>query len=212
MEHKNIRLLKVPVNFVNVKYEDRNLFVAFLYLQRFSPYGRVHISNVPKRHFHHWITKLQGAGLIRREGEYYILKRNKEVWRLLNIKKVKSYGKLCYRFRKLPNEFSQLPWSDFKKAVIDNIQSYLAERKKYQIRERLKIAGTPIGDKSCSLFGSKASRLLFGYRSDTSGSKYRRKWFDVVDEPLKRREHFTVDGLPYYKYDCKKIYLTANYK
>lgn len=204
-----VRHLKIPVNFEEIPYDKRNLFVAFLHLQSFSPYGRIHISKVPRRKFHHWLNKLTGAGLISRDKDYYILKSNEYVWGILGIKRINYKGNE-YRWRKLPNSFKSLKWSEFKRKAIEDIQSYQTERKKAQLRRRHKLAGNPINNKT-SLFGAKAAARVFGYKSVASGSKYRDKWFDVVKEPSIRRMYFTSDGYPYYKFDCKKIYLKTIY-
>lgn len=210
-----IRHLKIPVNFneisakeraanksLTVSWEKRNLYVAFLWMQRFSLYGRIKISDVPKRHFHHWINKLIGAGWMRKENGYYVLISNERVWNLLKIKKVNFKNKHVYYFRKLPKYYKT--WSEFKKKIIDDIMSWQTDSKKRQLLERHKNSESTI---KTSLLSAQSVASLYGFRSSVTGSKYRNKYFDVVVEPLRIREHLEDGWLPYWKYDCKSVIL-----
>lgn len=203
----NTRHLKIPVNFDRVPYEHRNLYVAFLWVQQYSPFGRVKISNIPKRQFHHWINKLIGAGWMRKEGNYYVLIGNERVWELLKIKKVNFKKRHTYYFRKLPKNIET--WPEFKRKIVDDIQGWQTECKKRQLLRRHKYSDA--NATKTSLLSSMSVAKLFGYRSNVTGSKYRDKYFDVVQEPVRIREYFTIDGLPYWKADCKRIVLTKVY-
>lgn len=201
------QFLKVPKNWENVGWEARNIYVAYLWLKRYSRFGRVHKSSVPMRHFGHWVNKLISSGFVKREGDFYLLISYERVWEILGIKKVNCRGKLCYRWRKLPEYYTT--WYEFKKNIITDIQGYQTERKKAQFRKRFSLGDSPDkkGVNYCPLFSSKAVAKLFGYKSAVTGSKYRDKYFDVVKEPLFLRKKYTSDGLPYFQYDCKRIML-----
>jgi hypothetical protein len=172
-------------------------------MKRYSRFGRVHVSHIPKRHFWHWISKLISVGFMKREGDFYVLVGYHKVWELLGIKGQDSRGR--YRFRKLPEYHNT--WGEFKKNLIEDIQGYQTERKKAQFRRRYQLAGAPKGVDHTPLFSAAASAKLFGYSSRISGNRLRSKYFDIVPEPLKLRLHKTDDGLPYVKFDCKRIYI-----
>ena len=145
---------------------------------------------------------------MKQEGDFYVLKSYEKVWEQLGISKVNYRGRKVYRWRKLPKYST---WSEFKKKLIEDIQGYQTERKKAQFRRRYSLAGSPKGVDFTPLFSAQSAATLFGYKSRTSGSKYRERFFDVVKEPLRLRLHKTVDQLPYFKFDCKKIEIRTIY-
>lgn len=208
MDNSSKQFLKIPKNWADVSWEHRNLYVAYLWLKRYSRFGRVNKSLVPKRQFWHWITKLRSAGLIRVEGDFYVLIGYERVWELLKINKVNHKGTTCYRWRKLPEYYDE-SWGHFKKSIINDIQTFQVERKKAQFRRRYRLAGSPPqkGGVFTPLFSAKATAKLLGYKSSVSGNKYREKYFDIVPEPRRLRLGYTVDNLPYFKFDCKRIML-----
>lgn len=204
------QFLKIPTNWENVTWEKRNIYVAYLWLKNYSRFGRVHKSLVPKRKFGHWLTKLTSTGLVRVEGEFYTVISYERVWELLGIKKVAYRGENRYLWRKLP-EYYDSSWGEFKKGIIEDIQTFQTERKKAQFRKRYRLAGSPPqeGGVFTPLFSAKSTAKLFGYKSSVTGAKYRERFFDLVPEPLKLRMHLTEDLLPYWKYDCRKIDLSV---
>lgn len=204
-QNHNKQFLKIPKNWENISWEKRNIYIAYLWVKNYSRFGRVHISKIPKKHFGHYITKLISAGLMKREGEFYVLLSYESVWGLLGIKKVNVFGKQVYRWRKLADNIPS--WREFKVKTIFDIQAFQTERKKAQIKKKVYIGNSPEGVNITPLFSSKASCKLFGYKSRTSGSKYREKFFDVVSEPLRLRLKYTSDKLPYFQFDCKRIEL-----
>jgi hypothetical protein len=198
--------LKIPKNWQNVRWEHRNIYIAYLWVKKQSEFGRIHISKIPQKNFHHWLRKLVSVGFIVRKGDYYVILSYQKVWKLLGIDKVRVSGRRCFRFRKLPQYYDT--WGEFKKKLIDDIQGYLAERKKAQFRHRLVLPGgvrRTYNEKP--MFSGAAAAKLFGYNSRISGSKYRNKFFDIVEEPLRLRKRYTSDHLPYFQYECKKIHL-----
>jgi len=196
------QFLKIPKNWQGVRWENRNIYIAYLWVKRYSRFGRVHISALPKKHFGHWIIKLLSVGFMRREGDYYVLIGYEKVWCILGIGKVKFKGGKRYRFHRV---LDCSTWSFFKKKLIDDIQGFQTERKKAQFRRRLNYAGVSTDVKYRPLFSSESAAKLFGYKSRTSGSKYRDKLFDVVQEPTVLRLHYTSDRYPYFKFDCKRV-------
>lgn len=211
MGHKNSskQFLKVPTDFshlnrrgelVGISFDKRNLYLAYLFVKSHSRFGRVHKSKLPKRHFWHWIDKLTSSGLMSVNGEYYSVKSYEAVWGLLGIQKFKCNRKLRYTFYKVKSYPS---WSEFKKKTNFEIQASQTERKLSQMRHR---TANYEGNKTSSL-SAQAVANLFGYKSAFTGSKYRDKFFDVVEEPLRMRLKYTSDLLPYFKFDCKKVYL-----
>lgn len=210
--HKNQdkQFLKIPKNWENISWEHRNIYVAYLWVKRYSRFGRVHRRHLPKKHFWHWISKLVSVGFMRLEGDYYVLKGYNEVWGLLGISKVKTGAGKRFRFYKGLD--LQTNWSSFKKKVVSDILGFQAERKKAQVKVKLKYRGmsTDVSTQSI-LFGSSSAAKLFGYKSRTSGSRYREKMFDLVKEPLKLRLKHTSDGLPYFQFDCKRVLLKNMY-
>jgi len=212
MQHKNesTQFIKIPKNWENISWEKRNLYIAYLFVKRYSRFGRVHRSLIPKRHFHHWITKLTSAGLMRLEGSYYVLIGYAAIWEILKIKKVRANKKSIKTFRFHKIVVTPDSWGLFKKKLQDDIQGFQAERKLAQFRRRLKI-GDMSTDKTRPLFSAQAAAKLFGYKTRVTGGKYREKYFDVVKEPLIRRLKFTSDHYPYFQFDCKRIELKKIY-
>lgn len=211
LQHKNQekQFLKIPKNWQGITWEKRNVYVAYLWVKRYSRFGRIHISHLPKKHFHHHITKLISAGFMRRDGEHYVLLGYEQVWKLLGIKKVNCNKTKKHSFFKL---LDYSTWSVFKQKTIESIQGYQTERKKAQLKRRLKSqVGMSKDVIYRPLFSGAAAAKLFGYKSWITGGKYRQKFFDVVEEPLRLRLHKTSDELPYWKYDCKRIELRTIY-
>lgn len=206
--NSNKQFLKIPKNWENITWENRNIYIAYLWTKRYSRFGRVHVSHLPKRHFGHYISKLISVGFMRREGDFYVLIGYDKVWSLLGINKVKFGKGKRFRFYKVLDHST---WSMFKKELIEDIQGFQTERKKAQFRRRLNKAGMSPDVDHRPLFSAKASASLFGYKSRTSGSKYRNKLFDVVNEPLKLRLRYTSDRLPYFQFECKRIELKTIY-
>jgi len=143
-----------------------------------------------------------------REEDYYVLKSYEIVWKLLGIQKVNVKAGKRYRFHKI-SDYST--WSIFKKKTIEDIQGYQTERKKAQFKRRLNYAGMSPDVSHSPLFSSQAAAKLYGYKSRTSGSRYRERFFDVVKEPLKLRLKYTSDLLPYFQFDCKRVSLKNIY-
>lgn len=207
--HKNQdkQFLKIPVNWVDISYEHRNIYIAYLWVKRYSRFGRVHKRHLPKSHFWHWISKLISVGFMSKEGDYYVLKGYEKVWGLLGIQKVNFRKSKKYRFYKVLEASS---WALFKKKMIKEILGNQTSRKIKQLR-RYNNGGMST-DVSFSPLSSETVAKLFGYRSRTSGNKYRAEMFEVVKEPLVRRLLLTSDELPYFKFDCKKVKLKYVYK
>jgi len=145
---------------------------------------------------------------MRREGDYYVLIGYEKVWKLLGINKLKFREGKRHRFYKIIDHST---WSLFKQSVIEDILGFQVERKKAQIRRRLNYAGVSKDVKHSTLFSAESTAKLLGYRSRTSGSKYRDKLFDVIKEPLRLRLKYTSDKLPYFQYECKKIRINVIY-
>ena len=143
-----------------------------------------------------------------REGDYYVLKSYEVVWKLLGIQKVNIAGGKRYRFHKISDHST---WSIFKRKTIEDIQGYQTERKKAHFKRRLNYAGMSPDVNHSPLFSAKAAAKLFGYKSRTSGSRYRERYFDVIKEPLKLRLKYTSDLLPYFQFDCKRVSLKNIY-
>ena len=219
--------LKVPKNFeklnnsfqveegapkyIGIGYEHRNAYAFYLWVKGISRFGNIPKSALPKRKYHHWINKVIAAGFMKDSGSYYKLVGYQKVWKMLKIEKVKIKAKgRRYHFRKLNIEANS--WPEFKREVLNNIFGYHVDRKKFQIRKRLKQAGVRKPHLHSSPFSALSVARLLGYRSPQSGSKYRDKYFDVVLEPLKRT--LRVGGHhkePTPMYECKKIYLKNIY-
>lgn len=208
MKHKNSdkQFLKVPLDFSHVKkgkkvgisFENRGIYLAYLFAKSHSRFGRVHKKHLPKRHFGYWLTKLVSVGFITVEGDYYLITSYEAVWSLLGIIKFKSGKTVKYKFYKVKNYTT---WTEFKKKNTFEIQATQTERKLRQMRHR-----TAKGNVISSLSAQAVANLL-GYKSAYTGSKYRNKFFDVIEEPLVLRMGKTSDLLPYFYYQCKKVHL-----
>lgn len=165
-------------------------------------YGKAYkkdFKNRNKRNY--WAKKLLKVGWIEDNGTHYQLKSYQHVWKYMGVEKVNKRGKKsCKGYR-----YSFLTINkgcDFVSEVFKEIQCYLVDRKKRQILRS--IAGEDrrkAPRNSTALLGSYGVAVMLGYKSKSSGHKYRDKYFDVVREPmrlLKRYNWITDDIRPMY--------------
>ncbi len=150
--------MKAPVNWqpymdngrMRLSWESQSLYIAYLYIKRYSRFGRVHISNVPKRSFGYSLTKLVSVGFITPLWVIMLLRDIMEVFRLLGVQKCRIQGVVRYRWRKLDIKADN--WSEFKKEVKFDIQGFQTERKGLQFNKRLSSVAGGNTSKICPLF------------------------------------------------------------
>lgn len=223
---KEPKNLKVPYNF-KVSVETQKLYAAYLWFKQMAPYGSLPKKSLQKhRHkAYYWGKKLVQQGWVEDRGTSYHIKTYQFVWHQLGVetvnrrKRTKKGIKIFngYGFKRIsPMNFE----GNFLKKTFEEIQCLAVETYKAQVtgrltttlrksREYVQSFETPL----LSVYG--AMRIL-GYKSASSGHKYREKYFDLVKPPLvlKRRWCERTEDVrvmyPCYKIKLSKVYHDVN--
>lgn len=158
----------------------------------------------------YWAGRLVSRGWAEKMPDgAYRLRSYQHVWRSLGVQRSWTAGIKKYKFAYHKISIGALHLCTDRKVyarqIKDLILRQVAANKKAQVKCRLKEStapGQPVKTEtsiSCRTVGTK----LFGLRSSASGSKYRKLYFDVIDEPTELRK------LPgnLYRYPCKRIAL-----
>lgn len=85
-----------------------------------------------------------------------------------------------YSYFKIPLDDLADDPATYSKEIQDTINKYLSKRKRAQMRWRLKKSSSKV-DLTQATFSAKRAALLFGYRSPSTGSKLRKKYFSIVE-------------------------------
>lgn len=181
---------------LSVTVEQAKLLAQFIDFKLYNPqgrltakdYGRVKKLRVSNRY---WLEKLVNAGWAYRDGKAYCLRSYDYVWDSLGIKKTKGHKHRGYhtKFYKLdPDEF------DFEKKVyikqiIDQLLVRTASNKVRRMLHAKKRTHyiCQSSDERLEFFGVRKAADLFGFKSPSTGLKYRKKYFCVVPSERKLR-------------------------
>lgn len=198
------------MNLEGVSARDINCYAAYEWFKQMDRFGvitKAHLSGKYRNRNNYWLKKLLSIGWMYREKDHYRMKGQHEVWRILGVKPCKkANGKYGFKYIKLVVDSDDT----FLKDVKDGIFKHLVKRRKNQIAYRLASGrhskrneilkkGTRV-----ELSGTCAAKL-FGYKSFTSGLKYRNKYFKVTRG--KKIKFLDEQGYLRYGYECGRVSL-----
>lgn len=199
---------KIPVN-LNIPVKTLQAYAAYLWFKKVNRFGHFTKSDLDKKYRNrnnYWLKKLVSMGLITVSGDRYFIKGYQEVWRIMGVKKLrKNSGIYAYKYTSfiLDND------DTFLKDVKDGVFRHLVERKKNQIAYRLasgRLSRREIRRRGTSvkLSGTRTAEM-FGYKSFSSGLKYRRKYFKVYTG--EKYQFLDEQGYQCTRYECSRVSL-----
>lgn len=189
--------IKIPVNIGDSLKEnsrskgwkDFKLYCRFMDLKVQNPNcGTFRIEHT-HRAYQRVIKDLIKRGWAWREGRTVKLKAYQFVWRSMGVKRVRVNNILKFKYWKISVSLFADERRDYLRQIENVIREKIASRKLAQIRYALKAKGERI-DKAT--FSSISASSLFGYRSPSTGTKLRKKFFSVVEPETKSKPFFNV--------------------
>ncbi|MFZ2904600.1 MAG: hypothetical protein WAZ98_00225 [Cyclobacteriaceae bacterium] len=201
--------IKVPVNIGDSRekystsrgWKDFKLYCKYLDLKVQNPNcGTFRIEHT-HRAYQRTIKALIKRGWAWRDGRVIKLKAYQFVWRSMGINRVKVENILKFKYWKISVSIFSEKRKDYLRQIENVIREKIASRKLAQIRYALKAKGEK---KDQVTFSAMSASSLFGYRSRSTGSKVRKKFFSVVEtesKPYFNSKHGRFEE------PTKKIYL-----
>lgn len=183
IEKSAIAFLKCPINFENVSFQDRRLYINYLDCKSQSVEGIFKVYNTPnKRNYYRMAKKLIDRGWASpcRGGENgnISLRAYQFVWRDLGIPQMHVQTRSAFVYFKIEREKLSTDRETYVKEIDTIIKRYSAKRRAAQIRWNLNKQGL---NSSQANFSAMSAALLFGYRSVSSGSKLRKENFSMIE-------------------------------
>lgn len=175
---QKLSFLKIPVTIAETSWKDLRLYVRYLDLKCQNPDVGTFTIHHSRRAYQRDIKAMIKKGWIVRDGRKIILKAYQAVWRQMEINRVRVKGLWRYKYWKIPVDVTSLERCNYLKEIENIIRKKVTKRKLSQLRFALKDEG----DKNQATFSSKSAASLFGYRSTSSGSKLRQKYFSIVEQ------------------------------
>lgn len=200
--------VKIPKQLFTISPGDARLYAAFLDFKVFNSEGFICPPFKVKEnryYYRYWFKKLILRGWANVHGHCFSLSTYQEVWRLLGVDQSWNnvIKKLRFTYHKVDIERLPENRKEYFKQLTELILTKVAGNRVRQIKWRLKNKHTPDQVKQTETFIScRKVAKLFGLKSPSSGSKYRKMFFDVVNEPTVLRK--TPEG---YRFKCKRISL-----
>jgi hypothetical protein len=159
----------------NKAWKDFKLYVKYLDMKAQNPNVGTFKVFHSHRYYQRTVNQLIAKGWALREGRTIHLKAYQFVWREMGINRLEHNGKQRFKYWKLPID----SFSDERKTYLKEIEHELRERitkrKLAQIRRALKDKG-----ETRATFSAKSASATFGYKSASTGSKLRQKYFQVI--------------------------------
>lgn len=185
-DHKNADFIKCPVNIGDwLKRESDKkawkvfkIYVKYLDLKVQNPNcGTFQISSAHPsvRSYQRVINELIKKGWVSREGKTVYLRAYQFVWRDMGITQVRDKGILRFKYWKMPVSMFSDNRKNYIKEIEHEIRKKISKRKQAQMRYALKDMGN-----TQATFSSRSAGSLFGYKSPSSGTKLRSKYFEVI--------------------------------
>ncbi|MGE0588926.1 MAG: hypothetical protein AB7O48_10170 [Cyclobacteriaceae bacterium] len=198
--------LKVPVNAQFKSYKDLRLYCSYLDFKAQNPEGiykvfirknKDYVSrNFKKMQRRGWASKNRDGTISLRAYQY--------VWRTLGIHQIKVNGRFKFKYYKIWIDSLSMDRKSYLKELERIIQKKIAERKAAQMRfRRLENKG----QLSEVTFGSIRAANLFGYKSASSGSKLREKYFSLIPQTEQEKKQYWNPSKGMYQNHCRKIAL-----
>lgn len=202
--------VKIPKQLFKITPSDARLYAAFLDFKAFNIEGFVCPPFKQKKnrfYYHYWMKKLIKRQWATKCGSCIGLASYQEVWRKLGVdqswnKQVKKYR---FTYHKVNTQDLPVNRRDYFKKLTEMVLTKVAGNKVRQIKWRLKNKQTPATvNKTETFMSCRKVASLFGLsqKSVASASKYRKRFFEVINEPTIRRKDRNT-----HLYQCKKILL-----
>jgi hypothetical protein len=216
----NEQFIKIPKNIFSIHPRDAKLYAAYIDFKAFNPEGNILKSQQNKRkrdrhYYRYWANRLVEKGWATKTDNGIALKAYQHVWRSLDVERYWNQAIGRYKFAYVKISVEDLPLE--RKAYFRKIQDILLERvasnKVRQIKWRLNNRQAVVKSTNTTetFLSCKKVAQLFNLTSETSGSKYRKAFFELIDEQpkiIKKMRH-NSDGTisQYYGYTCRRIAL-----
>lgn len=202
--------VKIPKQVFKITPADARLYAAFIDFKVFNPEGFIcppFKRKVDRFYYHYWMKKLIARRWAAKVDKCIRLSSYQEVWRLLDVDQswIDEIKKYRFTYHKINIEDLPVDRKDYFKKLTDIVLTKVAGNKVRQIKWRLNNKQTPGTVNETETFMScRKVASLFGLspKSVASGSKYRKRFFQVINEPSVRIQ--TPLGS---RYPCKKIAL-----
>lgn len=197
--------VKHPINLQGIGYRDLKILAAYLKLKGNAKSGKISKSDL--RTVWYWKKDLIRLKLIKldRNGKVYQIRCNAAVWRIFNIRKTKPKNNKSWAHEKV---FCKLIELD----TLKQIQEALFQHKANTLGKQVKYARLGRAKKQtieAPLSSSTVSKF-FGYRQACTGSRKRKKYFNVSKDPLKKVTKYLPHIDPYNTvthYETRKVVL-----
>lgn len=195
LSHASADHVKCPVNIAEVLSENAKTrawktFKAYLkFLDVKAQFPNLGIFDIKqtatkeRRYFQRVINELISKGWAWRQGNVIKLRAYQAVWRSMGIERITTVtesGKRLtrYKYWKFPTSEFTGERKEYMKLLEQRIRERITKRKLAQMRFALRNKGLK---KDTETFSCISAGFLFGYKSPSTGSKLRDKFFSVVD-------------------------------
>lgn len=168
-------------------WKDFKLYCKYLDLKVQNPNAGTFQIFHSHRYYQRTIKQLIAKGWATRKGNQVYLKAYQYVWRNLDINRINQKGILRFKYWKIPvthfsterriHDKEKKMITGYLKEIEQEIQKRISKRKLAQIRKALKEKGDFT---SRATFSAKSASTTFGYKSTSTGSKLRQKYFEVL--------------------------------
>jgi hypothetical protein len=155
------------------------------------------------RYYQRAVRSLEQRGWAWRENGEVRLRAYQFVWRSMGVERLR-FGKRGVKFRywKIPVDGLSLERKGYLTELESWIRAKVAERKRSQLRHALNKTG-----QRHATYAAKSVANLFGYRSPDTGSKLRKKYFEVLPMSTEEAKPRFNPVRGRYEEPCKKIAL-----
>lgn len=194
--------VKVPLNLAGIPFRLQRAYVGFLDCKAQTIEGTFHNNwdHAPRRFYQRLMKKLVDLGWASRVSPGVIsLRTYQHVWRSMGIGRLNKQNPRGWKdtkrkasgtgwvFYKITTDSLDGERAGYYMQIEKIIRTSIAKRMQAQIRWRLNKRQT---NHNQATFTSSGSAALFGYRSPASGSKLRKRFFEVIpsnDKPYFNR-------------------------
>ena len=199
-----MEFLKVPVNAQFKSFKDLRLYCIYLDMKAQTPEGvyKIQIRSL-KDYVSRSFKKLVARGWASKNNDgSFSLRAYQYVWRDLGIYQIEVKRHFKYRYKKIWIDSLPIDRTEYLKELEEIINQHIAKRKAAQIRWRLLETGNKLSE---ATFGSIKAANLFGYRSASSGSKLREKYFSLIPQTEDQKKQYWNPAKGMYQNHCRMI-------
>lgn len=182
-----VEFVKCPVNIgESLKWNsekkawmDFRLYLKYLDLKAQNPNAgtfKIYQKDA-KKYYERTIKSLVAKGWAAKKGRIVLLKAYQYVWRDLGINRIETKDKRHFKYWKIYVSNFSTSRTEYLKELREEIYKRIAKRKLAQFRRALKEKGVFSNE---ATFSARSAGSTFGYRSPSTGSKLRDKYFEVI--------------------------------